>query len=433
MAQLFLIAFRNLIQHSKRTWLLGGAIAGVTALLVFMLCLSSGIHATMLESATTLSTGHINVAGFYKVTAGQSGPVITDYKKLAEIVHKTLPDIDYVAPRVRGWAKLVSDTASMQVAIGGIDISHEPGFRRVLQIVSGNLEDLAKPNSVLIFAEQAKKLDVKVGDNLVISAETSRGVNNTLDVRVQAIAQDIGIMSQWNIFVPDVSLRALEQLNADATGALHVYLKDVRQIPQAMDQLRKAFETAGYSLMDRQAAPFWQKFESVNREDWTGQKIDLTTWEEEMSFFKWIITAIDGLMYVLIIVLLIIIAIGIMNSIWIAIRERTREIGTLRAIGMQRSRVLLMFVIEAFTLGALGTLCGAIIGLIGSVLLNAAHIPVPQSIQMFLMSSTLKFTIDMAHVLGGMVVITTGTTLIAIIPSIHAARMKPITAMQHIG
>src|SRR4051812_47813079 len=108
MIQLFLIGVRNLIQHSKRTLLLGGAIAGVTALLTFLLCLSSGMHATMLESATTLSTGHINVAGFYKVTAGQSAPVITQYGKLEEIVRKVLPDLDFVAPRGRGWAKLVS-------------------------------------------------------------------------------------------------------------------------------------------------------------------------------------------------------------------------------------------------------------------------------------------------------------------------------------
>lgn len=433
MSQLFLIAFRNLLQHSKRTLLLGGAIAGVTALLVFLLCLSSGIHETMLESATTLSTGHLNVAGFYKVTAGQSAPVVTEYKKLKEIAMGALDDIDYIAARGRGWAKLVSETGSMQVAIGGVDIENEPGFRRVLRITDGKLDDLSQPGTILIFKEQAKKLDVKIGDSLVISAETPRGVSNTLDVRIVAIAQDIGFMSQWNIFVPDISLRALNQLNDAATGALHVYLKNVKSIPQDMDKLRNAYEKAGYTLMDRQAAPFWQKFESVNREDWTGQKLDLTTWEEEMSFFQWIIAAIDGLMYVLITVLLIIIAIGIMNSMWIAIRERTREIGTLRAIGMQRRRVLVMFVIEAFTLGALGTVVGAAVGLLGAVALNAAHLPVPQGVQMFLMSNTLKFTIDAGQVLGGMFVITACTTLISIIPSIHAARMKPITAMQHIG
>jgi ABC-type lipoprotein release transport system permease subunit len=433
MPQLFLIAARNLAQHTRRTLLLGGAIAGVTALLVFLICLSSGIHATMLESATTLSTGHINVAGFYKVTAGQSAPVITQYKKLQEIVTRTLPDLDYVAPRGRGWAKMVGDGGSMQVAIAGIDIAHEPGFRRVIHLVSGKLDDLAQPGTVLIFQEQAKKLEAKVGDILVLSAQTPRGTNNTLDLRVVAVAQDVGIMSAWNIFIPDVSLRSLYQLNADATGALQVYVKDIRQIPRDMELLRKAFAAEGFTLMDREAKPFWQKFESVNREDWTGQRLDLTTWEEEMSFFKWTIAAIDGLMFILIAVLLVIIAVGIMNSMWIAIRERTREIGTLRAIGMQRPRVLAMFVIEAFTLGSLGAACGAALGLAAAGLLNLLHVPVPHGAQLFLLSNTFKFSVDAAHVAAGMLVIVACTTLISIIPSIHAARLKPVTAMSHIG
>jgi ABC-type lipoprotein release transport system permease subunit len=433
MGQLFLIALRNLVQHSRRTLLLGGAIAGVTALLVFLICLSTGVHKTMLESATTLSTGHINVAGFYKVTAGQSAPVITQYKRMREIVEKTLPDVDFIAPRGRGWAKLVSDKASMQVAIGGIDIAHEPGFRRMIKVKEGKLDDLAQPNTVLIFAEQAKKLEVKVGDNLIVASDTTRGTSNTVDVRVVAIAQDVGIMSAWNIFVPDNSLRQALQINADTTGALHVYVKDIDRIPQDMDLLRNAFSQAGYTLMDREAKPFWQKFESVNREDWTGQKIDLTTWEEEMSFFKWTISAIDGLMYILIVVLLVIIAVGIMNSLWIAIRERTREIGTLRAIGMQRRRVLAMFIIEAFSLSALGTLVGAALGLLLAGLLNLANLPVPTGAQFFLLSNTFQFAFDAGSVISGMLVIIVCTTLIAIIPSLHAARLKPITAMQHIG
>jgi putative ABC transport system permease protein len=433
MSQLFLIALRNLAQHSRRTLLLGGAITGVSALFVFLLCLSSGIHETMLESATTLSTGDLNVAGFYKVTAGQSAPVITQYKKLEEIVQKTLPDLDFIAPRGRGWAKMVSDTGSMQVAIGGIDIAHEPGFKRVIHVLQGRLEDLSQPGTILVFQEQAKKLDVKVGDAVGLSTQTTRGVNNTIDVRVVAIARDIGIMSSWNVFIPDDSVRALTQLNPETTGALQVYIKDLRRIPQDMDLLRNAFTAAGYTLMDREAKPFWEKFQSVNREDWTGQKLDLTTWEEEVSFFKWQIAAVDGLMYILIVVLLIIISVGIMNSMWIAIRERTREIGTLRAIGMQRLRVLSMFVIEAFTLSLLSTVIGASIGLIFSLGLNASGIHVPQGAEMFLMSNTLKFTIDYVHIAFAMGVIIVSTTLVSIIPSIHAARMKPVTAMQHLG
>src|SRR5262249_58922123 len=75
MGQRLVIAFRNLVQHSRRTALLGGAILGVTALLVLLVGLLNGIRSTMLESATTLMSGHVNVGGFYKVTAGQSAPV----------------------------------------------------------------------------------------------------------------------------------------------------------------------------------------------------------------------------------------------------------------------------------------------------------------------------------------------------------------------
>jgi len=433
MRHLFLIAIRNLASHGRRTLLLGGAIAGVTALLVFLICLSSGIHATMLESATTLQTGHINVAGFYKVTAGQSAPVITQYRKLEEVARGALTDIDYIAPRGRGWAKMVSETGSLQAVIGGIDIAREPGFRRVIRVVQGKLDDLAQPGTILIFQEQAKKLDVKVGDNLVLSAQTPRGTNNTLDLRVAVVAQDAGFISSWNVFIPDVSLRSLYQLNPDATGALHIYLKDLRRLPQDMELLRKAYADAGYALMDREAKPFWEKFDSVNREDWTGQKLDLTTWEEEMSFIRWAVTGIDGLMLILISTLLVIIAVGIMNSMWIAIRERTREIGTLRAIGMQCPRVLAMFVIEAFTLGTLGALAGTLLGLAAAGALNLARVPVPHGAQMFLLSNTFKFSVDAGHVAAGMLVIVACTTLISIIPAIHAARLKPVTAMSHLG
>ncbi|MEO5970421.1 MAG: FtsX-like permease family protein [Bdellovibrionia bacterium] len=433
MSQLFVIAVRNLIQHRKRTFLLGGAISGVTGLLVLLLCLSTGIRETMLESATTLMTGHINVGGFYKVTAGQSAPVVTEYKKVLEIVKRTLPDIDYIAPRGRGWSRLVSSNASMQVGIGGINIEKEPRFKEVVRMIEGKVDDLAQPNTILLFELQAKKLGVHVGDTLTFSALTPRGVSNTIDVRVIGVAQDIGLLSSFNVFIPESSLRELNQINEDTTGALLIYLKDLRKAPEDIAKVRKALGDAGYRLMDSEAKAFFFKFESVNREEWTGQKIDLTTWDEEISFFKWTLTAIEGLMYVLTVILLIIISIGIMNSMWIAIRERTREIGTLRAIGMQRTRVLVMFLIEAFTLGTSGTVLGAGIGILLALLLNVAQIHLPMGAQYILLSSTLKFAVDPSRILTGMLVITGCTTLISVIPSTQAARLKPITAMQHIG
>jgi ABC-type lipoprotein release transport system permease subunit len=287
--------------------------------------LSTGTRETMLRTATTLMSGHVNVAGFYKVTEGMSAPVVTDYKKVLEIVKKDVPELDYVAARGRGWTKVISDTGSIQAGVAGIDIQTEPAFKQVVEVVSGNIDDLSQPNSILIFENQAKKLDAKVGDALTLSAPTTRGINNTADVKVVAIARDLGLLSGFNIYIPSEALRSLYRMNADTTGALMLHLKPayVDKSAAIVIRLRKDLEKAGYRMMDADANPFFLKFDKVNREEWTGQKLDVTSWEDELAFFSWTLKAINGLSVIVLIILLAIIVVGIMNTMWIAIRERT--------------------------------------------------------------------------------------------------------------
>jgi ABC-type lipoprotein release transport system permease subunit len=433
MKQLLLIAIRNLGTHKRRTLLLGGAIAGVTALLVVLMGLSNGMKETMLRSATTLMTGHINVGGFYKVTAGQSAPVVTSYPKLLEVLRQEVPELDYSVQRSRGWVKVVSETSSIQLGVGGIDVDAETGFRKVIQVREGKLDDLAQPNTLLLFEEQAKKLEVKVGDTVTLSAPTMRGTSNTVDVRVAAIANNVGMLSSFNVYVPNSTLRGLYQLREDATGALMLYLEDMASIPAVQARLVKRLPELGYQVMDHDPQPFFMKFETVNREAWTGQKLDITNWEDEISFIKWTVAALDGLTGLLTFVLLVIIAVGIMNTLWIAIRERTREIGTLRAIGMQRWYVLVMFLLEALVLGLLGTSVGAAAGLGVCTALNAADVSVPVAVQMFILSDKLHLVVNPGSMLGAVTFITLCTTTISLVPSFLAARMKPVTAMHHIG
>jgi putative ABC transport system permease protein len=438
MGQLLMIAVRSLLAHKRRTFLLGGAITLVTTALIGLAGISVGAQRTMLVSATTLMTGHVNVGGFYKVTAGQGAPVVTNYKKVLEIVHKEVPDLDYVTVRGRGWAKLVSDTGSQQAGIAGIDVANEPGFRKVIQVESGNIDDLGKPGGLMVFAEQAKRLDVKVGDKLTISAPTPRGVNNTLDVTVVAIAADVGMLSKFNVYLNGDSLRQLYQLNPDTTGALQIYLKDLKDVPTVQAHLQDVFTREAQGLgftgvMDPDPRAFWMKFESVNREDWTGQKLDITNWEDEISFVKWVVTAISAFSVAFTSILLVLICFGMMNILWITIRERTREIGTLRAIGMQRRTVLAMFLTEGFVLGLSGTVLGVVIGVIASLIVTGLDLHVPVGFQLFLMTDHLVVTPTVGWVAFAIVFITGAITLISLIPSALAARLKPITAMHHIG
>lgn len=434
MGQLFLIAVRNLLTHRRRTLMLGGAIAAVTALLVLVMALSTGVSETLVRSSTTVLTGHLNVGGFYKVTSGSSAPVVTDYQKVEQVIREKFPnEVAWIVNRGRGFARVISDSEGIQLVFSGVDIEDERGFREVVSLKEGRFEDLSKPNSLLLFEDQAKKLGVRIGDTMTLSAPTPRGTNNTLDVQLVAIARGMGIMSSFMGFLDNDAVRKLYQLNDRTTGALQIYLKNIEDVPSVKPRLRDALKEAGFTLMDDDPRSYWMKFEVVNREGWTGQKLDVTTWKDEASFMQWTHTLLNALSFFLIFVLLVIISVGVMNALWIAIRERTREVGTLRAIGMQKWRVLVMFVIEGFTLGLAGTVIGGALGLLLTFVLNALHVPVPLAVQMFVMSDTLRLVTDAPGVIGSIALITFCTTFISLFPSFLAARMRPITAMHHIG
>ena len=430
----FQIAGRNLLKHTKRNLLLGGAIASVTALLVIMGALTEGIRSAMLESASTLLTGHVNVGGFFKITSGTGAPLVTDFGKVLAETRRLVPELDYVTVRGRGWAKAVSERRSMDLVLAGVDVASEPGFTRVVRLKEGSLEELSKPGTILLFEDQAKRLEVGIGDAITLSAPTTRGMNNTADVRVVAIARNLGILSAWTGFLPADTLRQLYQLNANTTGALHVYLKDPGAAAQVAARLRGGLAQAGWEVMEADPKPYWEKLMGkVNSENWVGQKLDVTTWEDELSFISWILKAILGLTGLLIFILLVIVVIGILNTLAIAVRERTREIGTLRAIGMQRSKVLWLFLLEAALLGLAGSAVGASAGVALAAAVNATHIGVPEGVQMFLMQQHLTMSVLGRSVLGDVLFVAAVTTVAALAPAFHAARLKPVTAMHHIG
>jgi len=429
------IALMNLFEHRRRSSFLGAAIAAVTCLFVLLSSLSAGIRHTLVDTATTLTTGHLNVGGFFKVTSGQAGPLIVDYQKLEELVKRSVPELEFVVHRGRGFGKLVSDHGSMQAGIAGVDVQLEPQLRQVLDVYQGSLDELASPNTILLFEQQAKKLDVKIGDAITISSTTGRGVANTLDCRVVAIARDVGLLSSFNVLISGESLRALYQLRSDVTGVLQLHVKPeyVEQLAPISERLRLTLEQAGYRMMAPDPRAFWFKFQAVAREDWTGQKLDVTTWEDELSFIMWTYRALQALSLILMVILVAIMVAGIMNTLWIAIRERTREIGALRAIGMQRFGVARLFLLEACMLGAIGAGVGVALGAGLCAVINSAQIAVPRSVQLFLMRDTLMLALEGRTLLSCLLVITFVSGAAALFPALRAASRKPVDAMAHFG
>lgn len=439
------LAARNLLQARRRTGLLALAIGLVTMLLVLLLSVSQGISDTLVTSATSLSAGHVNVSGFYKSTPSDASPIITDVARLRRIVEQNTPGLAYVVQRHRGWAKLVSESGAAQTGLTGLDLAEEERFFANLRLafeseyvdggrdeVVGDVTKLGEPHTALLFASQAKKLGVRVGDVVTIQTETFGGANNTADVTVVAVAHDMGLLSGFTTFVPTSLVLELYQLQPDTSGALWVYLDDIAEAEAVMVHLRDVLAGEGFEIMDHQPAPFFFKFDGVAGEDWTGQRLDLTIWRDEVSYLTWVITAFDTVTWMLIGVLVVIVAIGIMNAMWNAVRDRTREVGTMRAIGMQRGGVLALFLTEAALLGLGATTLGATLGALLAFGIDAMEVPVPiEAMEAILLSDRIVLSIRPGTLLQAILALTGFTALSALWPSWRASRVPPITALGH--
>jgi putative ABC transport system permease protein len=404
--------------------------------LVLMTAMSATIRSTLIESATTLSSGDINIGGFFKVTSGNASTMIAGYQPLAELARRELPEIDFIGSRGRGLGKLVADDGSaLQAAIAGIDVDAEPGFRRVVEVSSGDIRQLSQPNAVLLFEQQAKRLNLKIGDGVTLTAVTTHGVANTMDCRVVAIAHDVGLLSGFLIYISNASLRQLYQLRPNVTGVLQLHLKPGQRehLDELVERLELVLRKAGYRVMDHDPRSYLMKLQTVTHESWSGQKLFVSTWEDELSLVMWTFRAFQGLSFVLMVILLAIMIAGITNTLWIAIRERTREIGTLRAIGMQRSGVLRLFLLEATQLGVLGASAGVLAGAFITWLVNIANVQVPLSVQLLLISSTFHLALDVRTLVFAVLLISGVTGFAALYPALRAARQRPVNAMAHFG
>ncbi|MBM4371538.1 MAG: FtsX-like permease family protein [Deltaproteobacteria bacterium] len=433
MGRLVLIAVRSLLANRRRNLLLGGAIAGVTLLLTLLGAVGAGIQHTMIEAGTALISGHVNVAGFYKISSARVAPVLTDRARLLRIVSQEVPGSRLVVDRTRGFGKLVSETDSVQAGLTGIDITRDREILRVVQVVEGDVEGLARPRTVMLYEDQAERLGVGVGRSVTITAPVLRGRNNSIDVEVVAIARELGLLSLMNCYVSHDTTAELYLLDPDTSGVIQVRLDDPADSDTVAEHLRAALPDYGYEILEKSDEPFFHKFQAMAGEDWTGLRLDITTWEDELSMMEWTLKTFSTITWLLTGILLVIIIIGVMNTLWISIRDRTREIGTLRAIGMRRHKVLIMVLLEVAILSVVFTGLGIALGALASQGLSAARIPVSRGFQIFLMSDTLTLVLDPGTFLSALLWIPVSITAFSLFPALRGARLKPITAIHHVG
>jgi lipoprotein-releasing system permease protein len=122
-------------------------------------------------------------------------------------------------------------------------------------------------------------------------------------------------------------------------------------------------------------------------------------------------------------------AFNVVGTLTMVVRDKTREIGILLAMGMQRGRIRRVFLTQGIFIGLTGTLLGTVFGLIGGSLVNSGQlIPIDPSIYFIDHLPVLTNPIDALAVIAASLVI---ATLAPLYPSVQAASLDPVTAIRY--
>lgn len=161
-----------------------------------------------------------------------------------------------------------------------------------------------------------------------------------------------------------------------------------------------------------------------------GLKLDIKTWNELSPFYTKVKQMFDVIFMVTFLIVFAIVVMSVINTVGMAIMERTREIGTLRALGLKRRGVIGLFAIESMLLGLFGSLLGMILTLSiwwGIKIMEPTWIP-PQissriPLEIYLVPNYMLYSILLLVVLS---------LIAACLPARKAARMEIVGALGHV-
>jgi len=297
-------------------------------------------------------------------------------------------------------------------------------FAALLRIKAGSLEaTLADAQAALLSQPLADKLGVRVGDQITSTYTTKfEGEFPPRDYRVGAIFEPTEVVTGDMLFLH------AEQFYATCFPSPPKYPAEVARQSPLFPLLLKE-----WMLLERSPdQKAWEKkYRALEDKKWRGRIVDVQTMYELASDVLQLEQVLDVVTLVAVFVLFFIILIGVVNTLRMTIRERTREIGTVRAIGMQRGDVRWSFVTEVLLLAFFASLAGVIFAFIAMALLRLPKFESESMFTMFLLNKHLHFVPTLFDLVKNLVIILTITFVTAFFPAHRAAKLSVAEALRH--
>ena len=401
---IFKIAIENLKKNRKRTISTGLAVTISVFVMIVMGEWMMGMKKSMIDGITSLY-GHVLIQNKEKDKAPNPYSLKYRIEGLNSLVKeiKKHPGVEGVSPRIEFGALVYSDTTSVFMA--GIGIN--PRVQKQFKSIKNSIQEGAflVKNGVVISKSMAKLLGLKLGNILSIYF-TKDGFPRVVDEKIVGVFETGNKDIDENLFFIRFSeAQKILQMENTATS-VSIFLKDYKHPDKFLNGMK----------------------EYLSRNNLIGK-----TWIEMagalikfVNIFLLFILGMDAF-------IILIAAICIINTVFIGVSERTRTIGTMRAIGMKRKNVVGMIIYEYAILGFFGALVGLISGALFSWFLATKGIYIGEIMYMvpgasaYLKSDFNVFVMLMDAVLGVLI-----TVLASIWPAYYAAYKKPGEALRYV-
>lgn len=402
------LALRNIFRNKRRTAITFMAIiTGVASLIVFGGFIEYTFWA-LREQTIKTQLGHIQIyqKGYSQKGIAEPSKYLIKNPEVTEKAISGLPNITTVTHRL-SFSGLISTQEKTLPCKGiGVVVENERKMSDFETIVAGQQLEVSQTDGGIVGSELMKALGAKVGDYLTILTTTPDGVINAVDFKVVGIMQT-GSQEYDSVFVKLPIQVVQNLLNTTAVEKIIIYLKDTKDVDKAAALLREVIDK--------------------NKMD-----LELKTWSELAEFYWKVVGVYHGIFNVVKVIISVIALFSIANTITMSVYERVREIGTMRAIGTTRGRIVTLFITEGALVGVLGGLLGIFFGILVAQIINMSggiYISPPPGMSRGYVSLIFIVPKVVFYSFSSIVVV---AIVSSIYPAYKASRLKIVEALQHI-
>jgi putative ABC transport system permease protein len=402
------LAWRNLWRNRRRTLLTMAAVFFAAVIGIFMRSLQIGTYRATIERVVTVNTAHLRVeTPGYREEGSLDDSFQPDTGLLAAL--RGTRWIGAVSPRLETAGLASAGENTRGVRLSGLDPAGESGITLLDEkVVEGSWLQPGADSLVVLGRTLARNLGLGVGDEIVLITQTWFGTIGAALYRVGGLL-DSG-MPEVDDSTLFLTLAAAERL-LDAEGRVTSILVGLSD-PRRTDRVKTALAA---SLPEGLQAYSWR---------------DLMPEIVQMIEFD----SIGGWMFL--VILLMVVGLGILNTVLMGVLERVKQFGVVMAVGMKPFQVARLIMSEGLMMGLVALGAGDLVGWLLAWYYRIHPMTLSgtegQAMQEMGFGTSMPTYLDLSNFLMVNALVLGITIMAALYPALRAARYEPVEALRHV-